>query len=206
MSRQFSIPTILRMVPNELLQEFFVILGHSEFDPCWPQLGKRELDPILDYMTDLPASQASQIDQELQAVYELSCQSGMTAITESAKLHGVSELPIQMPQEMSVHGRAMWTRLNHPQVFNTAQLLHEVDHLSWWRKRNDLPAKEPDVRPEAIQQLEHGISCLLKDQGRGRLCTIETYRRGNVHYFFAYPANCRQRDRTTQRSDLVPVV
>ncbi len=64
MSRQFSIPTILRMVPNELLQEFFVILGHSEFDPCWPQLGKRELDPMLDYITDLPASQAAQIDQE----------------------------------------------------------------------------------------------------------------------------------------------
>ena len=207
MSRQFSIPTILRMVPNELLQEFFVILGHSEFDPCWPQLGKRELDPMLDYITDLPASQASQMDQELQAVYELSCQSGMAAITESAKLHGVSDLPLQMPQEMSVHGRAMWTRLNHPEVFNTAQLLHEVDHLSWWRKRNDLPATEPDISPETIQQLEHGISCLLKDQGRGRLCTIETYRRGDVHYFFAYPDDYSE---TAHKHDdagkLIPVV
>ena len=207
MSRQFSIPTMLRMVPNELLQEFFVTLGHSEFDPCWAELGKRELDPMLDYITDLPASQASQIDQELQAVYELSCQSGMTAITEAAKIHGVSDLALNMPQEMSVHGRSMWTRLRYSQVFNTAQLLHEVDHLSWWRKRNDLPATAPDVSPDAIERLEHEISCLLKDQGRGRLCTVETYRRGAVHYFFAYPDDYSETaHKHDDVGDLVPVV
>ncbi|MFN3151812.1 hypothetical protein [Bremerella sp.] len=207
MSRQFSIATMLRMVPNELLQEFFSVLGHADFDPDWEHLGQREFDPLLDYITDLPTSQAGEFDQELQAVYELSCQSGMTAIAEAAKLLDMAELPLQMPQEMSVHGRAMWTRLRHPKVFETAQLLHEIDHLSWWRKRNDLPSTTPNTSPEAIEALERAISSLLKDQGRGRLCTVETYTRDNVHYFFAYPDDYSETaNQHDDNGNLVPIV
>ncbi len=207
MSRQFSIPTMLRMVPNELLQEFFSVLGHAGFDPDWEHLGQREFDPLLDYITDLPTPQAGELDQELQAVYELSCQSGMTAIAEAAKLHDLAELPLQMPQEMSVHGRAMWTRLRHPKVFETALMLHEIDHLSWWRKRNDLPSTTPNTSPEAIEALEHAISSLLKDQGRGRLCTVETYTRDNVHYFFAYPDDYSETaNQHDDDGNLVPIV
>lgn len=140
-------------------------------------------------------------------MYELSCQSGMTAIAEAAKLQGIAELPLQMPQEMSVHGRAMWTRLRHPKVFETALVLHEIDHLSWWRKRNDLPSTAPNTSPEAIEALEHAISSLLKDQGRGRLCTVETYTRDNVHYFFAYPDDYSETaNQHDDNGDLVPIV
>src|SRR6056297_672954 len=186
---------------------FFSVLGHAGFDPDWEHLGQREFDPLLDYITDLPTPQAGELDQELQAVYELSCQSGMTAIAEAAKLHDLAELPLQMPQEMSVHGRAMWTRLRHPKVFETALMLHEIDHLSWWRKRNDLPSTTPNTSPEAIEALEHAISSLLKDQGRGRLCTVETYTRDNVHYFFAYPDDYSETaNQHDDDGNLVPIV
>ena len=54
MSRQFSMPTVLRMVPNPLLKAFFEELGHGDFDPNWPELKEREIDPIIDFIGDLP--------------------------------------------------------------------------------------------------------------------------------------------------------
>ncbi len=111
MTRQFSIPTVIRMVPNVLLKEFFERLGHGEFDPCWGKLGSHEIDPIVKYIADLPATQSNAIEMELRNIYELSCDSGMSAIIESAKIEGQLELALQMPIDLSVHGRSMWIRL-----------------------------------------------------------------------------------------------
>ena len=47
MSRQFSIPTVLRMVPNVLLKEFFERLGHSDGEFPWDKLGEREVEPMI---------------------------------------------------------------------------------------------------------------------------------------------------------------
>lgn len=187
MSRQFSVPTILRMVPNDLLRAFFHLLGHGEFDPNWPELGAHEVDPLLDYITDLPNSRANVIEQELRSIYELSCDTGMAAIVEAAKVEEASRLVFEIPEALNIHGRATWVRLHYPQVFETALFLHQVDNLTWWRKRNDLPSNTPDVSQEAIDRLEFEISSLLKSQGRGKVCTVETYSRGSVDYFFAYP-------------------
>jgi hypothetical protein len=105
MTRPFSVQTVLRMVPNSLLQQFFHTMGHGDFDPCWSKLKQREIDP-------------------------------------------------------------MW--LNRRDVFEKAQVIHRVEHMSWWRKRNDLPKNAPDKSPEAIATLERDISSLLKSQERGK--------------------------------------
>ena len=62
MSRQFSIPTVLRMTPNALLAECFKELGHGDFDPRWPDLKKQEIDPILDYLGDLPLDKLNELE------------------------------------------------------------------------------------------------------------------------------------------------
>ncbi len=187
MSRQFSLPTILRMVPNVLLREFFAQLGHGEFDPRWDELKEREIDPIVDYLNELPGIETNEVESALRSVFELACDSGFGAILEAAKHCGVTDLGLQAPEELSVYGRAMWAWLYHRQAFDKAQMIHQVDSLSWWRKRNDLPSMEPDTSSKAIARLEREISALLKSQGRGKDCTVETMTRASMDYFFAYP-------------------
>jgi hypothetical protein len=187
MSRQFSIPTVLRMTPNALLAECFQVLGHGDFDPRWPDLKKQEIDPILDYLGDLPTEQLNEMESVLRSVFDLACESGFDAILEAGPHCGVADLGALVPDDLCVWGRAMWVWLQHRKVFDKAQVIHQVEHMAWWRRRNDLPQNAPDTSPAAREKLERDISTLLKAQGRGKDCTVEMLTRGSVDYFFAYP-------------------
>lgn len=187
MSRQFSIPTVLRMTPNALLAECFKELGHGDFDPRWPDLKKQEIDPILDYLGDLPLDKLNELESVLRSVFDLACESGCDAILEAGPHCDVADVGALVPEDLCVWGRAMWVWLHHRKVFDKAQIIHQVEHMAWWRRRNDLPKNAPDTSPVAREKLERDISTLLKSQGRGKDCTVEMLTRGSVDYFFAYP-------------------
>ncbi len=186
MSRQFSIPTVLRMVSNALLEKFFERLGHGDFDPCWPKLKEREIDPILDYVGELPLDQLNEIESALRSIFDLACTSGFDALLEAGPHCDEPDLGSLAPDDLNVYGRATWAWLNHRKVFDKAQIIHQFEHMAWWRKRNDLPKNEPDTSLEAKANLETDISTLLKSQGRGKDCTVEMFTRGSVDCFFAY--------------------
>jgi hypothetical protein len=82
----------------------------------------------------------------------------------------------------------MWAWFNWRDAVEQAQVLHQIENLSWWRRRNDLPQRQPDTSPEKCEQLAQEISAVLrKADGRGRNCTVEPFaRRGTVCYF-AFP-------------------
>ena len=187
MTRQFSLPTILRMVPNELLKEFFDNSGHSEFDPRWSELKEREIEPILDYLTDLELAEQNKLEGALRNIFDLACPSGFDAFLEAGHNCGIKELGSIIPNELGPYGRAMWVWLHHRDIFDNAQIIFQVETMSWWRKRNDLPEIDPDLSAMAIANLERDISSLLKSHGRGKDCTVETMSRAGIDYFFAYP-------------------
>ena len=187
MSRQFSIPTMLRMVPNSLLGRFFEKLGH-DFDIDWERLGEREIDPVLTSFSDLSPSEQDQIEGDLRNVFDLACESGIEAIIEAASTFGELSLAEAMPTDAGYYARSMWAWLSHRKSFEKALLLHEVSHLRWWRKRNDVPRVEPDLSPGALDRLKIATSDLLmREQGRGNICTVETMFRDGTHYVLAHP-------------------
>lgn len=187
MTRQFSIPTVLRMTPNVLLANCFESLGDESFDPSWSKLRDKEIDPIFKHLDNLPRAKRDEIESVLRSVFELACESGFQALLEAAPHCGVANLASLVPDDLSFYGRAVWVWLRHRPVFERAQIIHHVEHMAWWRKRNGLPAKAPDVSGAAREKLEESISSLLKSQGRGQACTVETMSIGDVDYFFAYP-------------------
>jgi hypothetical protein len=187
MSRQFSIPTILRMTPTPLLRNVFRALGHSKLDLRWHDSRGQEIDAVLNYLDELPIAERNEIEGLLRSVFDLACESGFQAMLEAAAHCGVANLGGLVPDDLSLYGRATWVWLHHRQVFKLAQVIHRVEHMAWWRKRNDLPANTPDMSAEARRELEDEISFLLKTQGRGHRCTVETLSRDGMDYFFAYP-------------------
>lgn len=188
MSRSFSIPTVLRMVPNELLRQWFAAHVSSEFDPDWDNLGERDIEAMLDFLTDLPASQNTAIETDLKAIYDLASNVGMDAIIETATLHNKKNLPLRIPDNLNLYGRSMWVRLNESKIHSSSMALREIDSLPYFRKRNDLPAIGNDrpFDPAACEALGRAVSSLLKSEGRGQQCSVETLRRDDIDHYFVY--------------------
>lgn len=163
------------MVPNDLLKEFLEDLGHEEFDPKWDELKKRDdiVLPFLAYMDELPRPKYDELESGLHSVSDLASDGGFNALLEAGEACGMPNLGTLVPEDLCVWGRTMWVWLNHREIFDKAQILYQIEHMSWWRKRNDLPQNAPDVSATAIKKLARDISTLLKAQGRGKDCTVE---------------------------------
>ncbi len=185
MSRQFSIPTMFRMTPHSLLARFVAHFGH-DFEIDWEQLGEREIGPVIASFGDLAPSEQAQMEGELRSIFELACESGIEAILEAAATCGHVSLAASMPEDAGYYARSMWAWLNHRPAFDKALVLHQVAHLNWWRKRNDLPPVAPNLSDDAINRLKTAISeLLMREQGRGGICSVETLCRDGTHYFLA---------------------
>lgn len=149
MSRQFSIPTVLRMVPNELLAQFFIRLGLGDLDIKWNELGEREPEPIIKEISQLSRSQQDTIEGALRSVFDLACESGIDAIFEAALKSGDLDLPQSIPSDVGPYAKAMWTWLHRVETFEAASMIHQVEHLSWWRR----PAFRRQSRSSVVSEL-----------------------------------------------------
>ncbi|MEZ6104798.1 MAG: hypothetical protein R3B96_01455 [Pirellulaceae bacterium] len=148
-SRQFSIPTVLRMVPNELLGQVFERLGHGGLGIDWKELKEREIEPVLRTINALPRCQRMAIETTLRSLFELGCETGIQAIIEAAIRCGEPDLTQSMPRQVGPYAKAAWSWLHRREAFDKAVIIHQVDHLTWWRKRRDLPRVQPDTSPSA---------------------------------------------------------
>jgi hypothetical protein len=86
----------------------------------------------------------------------------------------------------------MWAYLNKHDYWLGATMFLHADNVSssYWKRRNDLPHVVPNVDESATKMLASAISQFFhSNEGRGRNCQVEVYRRHNKEYFFAYPEN-----------------
>jgi hypothetical protein len=189
MTRHFSIPKMLRMTPNSLLREFFDRLGHQPPGLDWLRLKERQFEPILTAMGGLPLEAQAQIESTLSAVFELSCETGVQTLLEVARKSGNPAVVAALTAGGCPHQHAMWAWLRHPDLFEQASLLQQIDSLTRWRKRKGLPQVEPRTTPDALDGLAGALSQFLRhEEGRGQQCTVEHFRRADdTDYFVAYP-------------------
>ncbi len=188
MSRAFSIHTVLRQTPNRLLREFLARLGRDELDIPWEALGERDIEPILDAINALPGAEIDAVEGVLHTVFDLACDTGVAAIRDARACSTAGAPGDDLPQDASLYEQAMWAWLRWPDAVEQAMLMHQIDHLSWWRRRNDLPRHQPDTSRNALERLGQEISGLLRrEEGRGRNCTVEAFARRGTTCYFAFP-------------------
>jgi hypothetical protein len=89
--------------------------------------------------------------------------------------------------------RAMVTFLDYPQFWKGATLFYHADTLPWWRKRKGFPHQPALVHEDGRQALANSIrNYFHRMEGRGNNCMVDTFRRGELDYFFAYPEDYSQ--------------
>jgi hypothetical protein len=193
MTRQFSIPTVLRMAPNVLLKELFAEMDYAQLGRDWEGMGERQIDPVQRAISMQPPEVQARIESEFRDLFDLACDSGIASICEAADLCGMINFAAQLPEEGLYH-KVLWTRLHHPDVFERALRIHSFEVLNWWRKRNDLPSRVIEVSDTLKDHLARELSALFgRTQGRGYPCTVEHFGRGNAtEYFYAHPDDFAQ--------------
>lgn len=189
MARHFSIPSVLRMVPNELLHRFFVQLPHPCYGINWNRLGERQAERLVNLFRLWPDAAREFVEGVLRNVFDLACESGQQALREAAAELGLEKKIANGISYGTHYQRAMWAWLEAPEVFEKALVYHQIESRHGWRKRDDLPHVPPRTDPHALDSLGRDISRLLmKEQGRGKHCTVEYFQRDNgTDYFCCYP-------------------
>ncbi|MBP3954846.1 hypothetical protein J8F10_06060 [Gemmata sp. G18] len=206
MSRVFSIPTVLRMVPHDLLRRFFERLGHTDLPIPWAQLKKRDPRPVLAAVQGLEAAQVDAIEAALHTVFDLACDTGLAAIRESAEFDDGPAPLADVPDDATLYHHAMAAWVANPDVIGRAMRIHQVERLTWWRKRRDLPPGALDGSRGALDRFARELSALLLlSEGRGRNCTVEHMTRKGTEYVFAHPDDFAQNVTAhTRDGELVP--
>jgi hypothetical protein len=149
-----------------------------------------EVDLIYRAWQALPAQEWTAIERSFRAVDEMACEAGIRALIEEGRFQGVN-LSAELEELKGFHHKAMWAYLKHENVFQAASFFNYVECLSSrsWIRASQMPPVAPDVSPAARDVLSRTLSAYYdREQGRGRRCTVEYYRRGeHDHYLFAYP-------------------
>lgn len=191
MPDHYSPKLFLQQIPNKLLREFFTRRGEL-IELEWDALDEAEVDPILDAWHVLPLPQQADIERWFRAISALATKEGLRTVIEECQFHGVG-LTESFSKMQGIHEKVFWVYLQNDKAILSAGRLNGADHLHarYWRRRNDLPAKQPDITHPTRRLLEEEISeYYKKHQDRGAYCTVQLYRRREkIHYFFAYPSD-----------------
>jgi len=189
MANDYAPKQFLRQAEIALLKEYFAERGElGGLD--WDSMKEADADPIHEAWQKLPDTSLEQIDSEFRDIFDLASAEGARTLIEEGQFHKVDLKP-ELDARDGFLNKAFWVFLKHRRIFDVAHLLDRSDHLNrrYWRKRKDIPKKQPDLAPAAVTELERSISAYYRErQGRGRRCHVDKYLRvDRYHYFFAYP-------------------
>ena len=190
MTRQFSFGTVFRMTDKTVLRSFFNFFSADTADVPWDKLRRNDIDIVQKFFDELPQDKRNEAEIILRHAHALACERGMEALGEAAdELRADETWAGVYLSDKNLYTKALSAWITHREIFEHAIRYYEIDSLSWWRKRTDLPKTVPQFDEEIKEQLETGLEQFFKTkQGRGFVCTVEMTERANgVYYFFAYP-------------------
>lgn len=187
----FTPRTFLRQTSNELLQACFGHLGVLQELP-WSDLSNHDIECVYDGWQNLPEAQRIEIERTFEEAEALASEEGVKAIIDEGLFHGL-DLATELDALGNFRDKAMYVALNYPRVFQVAGTISHAHSLSrrYWKHRGNMPLRQPDVSPEALDEFRNAISAYFRqNEGRGHRCTVDAYLRvDRYHYFFAYPDN-----------------
>ena len=186
MSR-FSIPTVFKSVPRNLLAEFFRGYGYDKLAKMCHASPPPEPDQLLEEMDwDLIPMEYDALEAGLHEVCDLACESGTNAMIEAAFEAGHFDFASELPDGGWYH-KAMWCHVHHEPIFVKALLIHEIGGYSFWRKRTDLPRRPLEMTQDIHNELRTNIICLfMEHQGRGKRASVYSVSRKGIDYVIVY--------------------
>jgi hypothetical protein len=194
MATQYSNRQFFRKTPNLYLAKFFEAKG-IQLDVNVNQLKEQDTDTLQSALNKLPPDQITDIEAAFQDVNALACEGGILALVDEASFHNDDAFIEEIAVIDGFHTKAIWAFLNKPSYWRGAAMFLHADNVSasYWKKRNDFLNLPPHLEDCDTDALAKAISSYFScREGRGKNCIVESYRRNQKEYFFAYPEDFAQ--------------
>ena len=194
MAAQYSNRQFFRRTPNLYLAKFFEAKG-IQLEVNFNQLKEQDADILQGALNKLPPHQITDIEAGFQNVNALASEGGIVALVDEACFYNDNAFIEEIAVIEGFHAKAIWAYLNKPSYWRGAAIFLHADNVSasYWKKRNDFLNLPPHIEDTNTAALAKAISGYFSDkEGRGKNCIVESYRRNQKEYFFAYPEDFAQ--------------
>lgn len=184
MPKPFTMSTFFRMTPNVMLAEFF---GRFETDITsgdWEHINERDDELLIDLLDDIKdESVKNHVEKTVRDIAALACKDGMAAFHEAALTYNQPNWLDGLPKKGN-YPTSMHVWLRYPKLFESALANLRFSGLTYWRRRAHLPFFAPQFTDEKMKLLKESLERFFAErQGRGRVCTVDLYDRGNGMYY-----------------------
>lgn len=189
MSRIYSIRDFLRLAPNYMLKQYMND-NNIKHDVDFEKLTATKIEPLFQAITSIEDDHCRKmVDSDFQSIFQMSYEGGFKKILQSANYAGLDLQP-DFEKMNGFYEKVFYVFITHRKLFEDALRFACTDYLkkTYWRKiKNVRPANQPNYEKKT-KELESGISQFFrKTEGRGKSCTADHYKQGNLHYYFCYP-------------------
>lgn len=188
MARHYSPRSFFRHAPNAMLKRYFDKQGAlTEYD--FSDVSETKIEPIYQAWLTLPDAQRGDMERDFREIDALASEGGVKAIMDEAEWHN-EDLADTLGELEDLHEKAFWVFLERPKYWPAASAFCRADAISssQWNECRTVSRSPARVDDASIRNLEKVLSNhFFNKEGRGKNCTVEPYRRGNLDYFFAYP-------------------
>ncbi len=184
MAGQYTLNKALRLVPNNLLNEYFNMKGIGT-DIRWNDINENEIALLRKGVRAAAPDLQSQLNEDFAAAWAIAEAGGYSQFEEVAKRHECN-IDLETVQEMDPLEFSVWMLINHPKAFDESRKLLVVAGLNF-DGRNDLPESDAVIDDGTITSLESKLTgYYTKRFGNGRTCKIEPYPQGDSHILYCY--------------------
>lgn len=198
MTRHYNTQHFFRCVPKILLLRLLDKYSLSqEIDLETFRRAKQK--ELFEVWMKLPEAYRGIIESRFIEIFELSCLKGFHAILDEARwqMRFNPDLFNEFVSKLSAlpnhYHRAISVYLDHEDCWKGATLFYHADTLSYWRKHKSLCKVQAAVDIISTGQLANLLSNFFHlEKGMGKNCIVETLRRGDLDYYFAYQEDYSQ--------------
>jgi hypothetical protein len=203
MTDQYSLKSFLRAAPNVLLDRYFKATG---IDLDVSGLKETHVEPIAAILDELPKEQLDHVETDFKNVHLLANEAGGKALHQELANLGRPDAMIATDKKTSLITLALETFLGSPKAFADALIFRPYfDQDRYWRKVTGLRFPMPD---DPLLRCDYLAACLKTffrhNDGRGRNCKVDYYRRDERHFFFAFPEDYPQTMAVWEKGNLRP--
>ena len=130
-----------------------------------------------------PESVQQEIDRDFSAIYNLATDGGVSNLLNQAKDQGVN-VPLTDIETKNDYDIALWFFNNHRDVFGRADV--EEKFSAGAVIRVPVPTKDLDFVIGKIGDLDKGLKSYYQQEGRGKYCLVESYKKHDRIYIVSY--------------------